>query len=77
MLSMQMNTLLIPIPVLSKMKLDSVNIKDCLTVTQLKEISKVSKAAIYKAIEHNRLDWVELDKIKLIVKNYKIYDLGK
>jgi hypothetical protein len=59
------------------MKMNDVNTKDCLTVTELAKSKQVSKTAVYKALNENRLDYVELDKIKLIIKNDKIYSFGK
>ncbi len=59
------------------MKLNNVNIENLITVAELKDLIKISKTAIYKAKENDRLDWTEIGGLLLIVKNEKIYKLGK
>jgi excisionase family DNA binding protein len=55
------------------MKLSNVNIIDCLSIEQAAKLKGVSKAAIYKAIKENRLNFVEIGKIKLVVKDSLFY----
>ena len=55
------------------MKTENVILKDCLTITEVANTKKVSKAAIYKAIKENRLDYTQFRTLKLILINSKLH----
>lgn len=55
------------------MKLTNVNINQLISVEEASKLKGVSKAAIYKAIKENRLNFVEIGKIKLVVKDSLFY----
>ncbi len=55
-------------------KITDINIKDCLTVNELMQLKQCSNGAVYKAIKEGRLDFVQIGKVKLIVKNNKLND---
>ena len=59
-----------------KMKLENVEMKDLIAVSDLAKLKDVSSVAVYLAIQRGRLDYAMFGKMKLVVKNEKIEKFG-